>query len=526
MESRLTNEHNAHQLHSDPDAPFSVSHLVRTLESYKPTIIITLCVISVLYAIAAIAWMLYKPSQEVTSVRFHLNFPGADRGQYPSGAKFNASTLVSASVLLKVYQANGLSRFTTFEKFLEAVVVLESNPALERLNNDYQARLQDPRLTPLDRERLIREFDSKRESLAKDEFALVYTRNAGSVPSALVRKTLSDILVQWANDAQNEQALMDFPTSVPAPSVINPSPGDPHDVLIQAIILRSKISQVLASINMLARAPGAENIRVGVAKTSLYEIQMRLENLLRFRLDTLIAAVRSGGLVQNPALANQFMERQLAYDTVLLQAMQQRVDAIRESVALYAMKSHPELDLRNNTESSSRNEGKTGEVTPMLSDSFLDRLVAMTSQSEDVAFRHTAADEYRRASVGLIPVQAAVAFDKEMIELAKKPAGSVGAFTLPQANAELAAISEETKGLVQALDEVHETLSRTMNPASQVYSITQSATTVVERVGDVRRTLLGFIFVLLLSSITIVVGCLLHNRMKEEEDAVEHPLPA
>jgi hypothetical protein len=518
MDSRATIDHTG----TEPvDPPISIAHLMRTLRGYTPVIVLTLLSATIVYALGIVAYMIAKPSQTTTSIRFRLNFTGADKGTYPNGARFNASTIISSPVLLKVYRANDLGRFVTFGIFTQSIVVLEANPALERLNTEYQARMADPKLTPIDRDRLSREFDAKRDSLGKNEYAINYTRGKGSIPEDLARKVLSDTLVTWANDASNEQRLFDYPMSVISPDILNSTPAEANGPMISLLILRSNISRVLLNLTELQDVPGANLVRTASQKMSLLELRIRLDDMLRFRIDPLIAAIRTGGLIRNQAAVIQFLESQLTYDQYQLRDLQQKSDAIRTAMSVYTM-SRPQADTRTGvaqvTPQAPKGAGET--ITPVVNDSFIDRLVAMSNQPDEIKYRQKAADDYQKAILASIPAQQAVDYDKEMLDLVKRaPTGGS-----PSPVNDIETIRTETRGLVAQLNEIYQILSRTINPASQVYSVTQAPTTTIQRTGDLRRSGLGLLLVLLITLPVAVIMCLLHNRVREEETAEKEEL--
>ena len=521
MESRAAIDHAG----SEPaDAPISVAHLTRTLREYLPVIILTLVSVAIVYTLMTVAYMLIKPSQAVTTVRFRLNFSGAETGTYPNGAKFNASTIISTPVLRKVFAANDLGRFITFPYFAQSIVVLEANTALERLNAEYQARMADPKLTPIDRDRLAREFDAKRDSLGKNEYALSYLRKAGSIPEEVVRKTLSDILVTWVNDAENEQRLLDYPRAVLSPDILNVSSVERNDPMISLLLLRSNISRILLNINELEEVPGAPVIRTPTQHMSLLEIRLRLEDNLRFRIEPLLSIVRSSGLVRNPAAMVQFLESQILYDERRLHELQERSDAIRSALSMYTMTSPAAEEARSiAAQPPGTREVKNGgeNVTPIINDSFLDRLVAMSNQADEIRYRQKVADEYHRATVAIIPAEQAVAYDKELLEMLKRGGAGASTASAEQVAADISGIRSESRALVAQVNEIYGILSRTMNPASQVYFVTQAPTTTIQRTGDLRRSFLGLMLVLLLTLPVTVIICLLHNRVREEETAEE-----
>jgi len=522
MDSRVTIDHAGGE---PADPPISVAHLMRTLRGYLPVIVMTLLSVTIVYSLITVAYMLMRPSQSVTSVRFRLNFSNAEKGMYPNGARFNASTIISTPVLLKVYHANDLGRFCSFTLFTQSVVVLEANPALERLNAEYQARMADPKLTPIDRDRLAREFDAKRDSLGKNEYALTYLRRTGSIPEDLVRKTLSDILVTWANDAENEQRLLDYPMAVLSPDILKVSSAETTDPMISLLILRSNIDRILLNVNDLELVPGASVIRTPTQHMSLLEIRLRLEDMLRFRIEPLLTVIRSSGLIRNRAAMIQFLESQVVYDERRLHDLQQRSEAIRGALSVYTNTAPRVEETRAATSPAQgtvrESQPARDSLSPILNDSFLDRLVSMSTQPDEVRYRQKAADDYQRATVAVIPAEQAVTYDKELLDLVKRGATGGVSATTPQIGTDLEAIRGESRALVAQVNEIYQILSRTMNPASQVYSVTQAPTTMIQRTGDLRRSFLGLLLVLLLTLPVTIIVCLVHNRVREEETQEE-----
>lgn len=142
-------EHDPYEMHEGEG--LSLSHLVHTLQKYAGIIVLSLLSVVLLSGIVASVVYLRSPSQQFTSLPFRLEFQGANRGQYPNGTKFSTTEITATPILLKVYKENDLARFVNFERFSRAIFVLESSQAYEVLVLEYQARLSDAKLSPVDR---------------------------------------------------------------------------------------------------------------------------------------------------------------------------------------------------------------------------------------------------------------------------------------------------------------------------------------------------------------------------------------
>ncbi|HEV7921245.1 MAG TPA: hypothetical protein VGR02_10705 [Thermoanaerobaculia bacterium] len=514
-------DHHADRVAVEPETPISVSHLVHTLRAYAPVILLSLAALAIGYLILAVALYIASPSQRITMQQFRLDFEGAQKGEYPNGVKFSPSEVVATPILLKVFEANDLGRFQKFTDFSRSVFVLESNPAFERLAADYTARLADPKLTPIDRERIQREWEAKRDSISKNDYSVNYVRTGqGTIPETLVRKTLVDILNTWADYVTREQHVLEYKLAVLSPEVVEIPNANEGDVVVTLQVLRSKIGRVMANIDDLQDIPGADLVRTTNDKMSLEEIKVRLDEILRFRVEPLVDVARSSGMVSNPTATVRFLETQLAYDKRRLTAVQAQADAARQSLAVYAQNGRSGGETATVAEGTGRNApggGTSAEgVTPQLSDTFLDRLVNLTSQVYDVKYRQKVAEEYGRLQNQVVPLQAAVAYDEEILTQFRNPSGTSGV-NGAQVREQIAATQNDFRLLVQKVNEIYRMVSRNLNPAGELFAMTQPPITRVERSANLGKLALYGLLFLLLSLPLIIVLCLLHNRIRQEE---------
>jgi len=509
----------------DPvDPPVSVSHLVRVLRAYAAVIVIALVSVAVAYAVCAILLYILAPAQRTTVQAFRLEFRGANEGQLPNGVRFTPTEIISTPVLLKVFAADELARFTTFSNFSRSIFIVESNREYEKLLNDYQARLSDTRLTPLDRDRIQKEFESKRQSISKSDYAINYAQYSESsgLPDTVVKKVLADILTTWANFAINEQHALDYRVAVLSPQILDQREIGSGDLIAGIEILRSKIYRVIDNIEEVNKLPAAELMKTPDGM-SLSEMRMRLEDIVRFRLEPLVGVARASGLVTNPQMTIHFLENQLAYDQRRLTAARSAVTAARESLAMYSNE-QPRLtgtDTGAPGGSSARPRPTGGEgetVMPQLSDTFLDRLVSLSKQATDSTFRQKVVESYQDAVESTIPLEQAVSYDQQVLDQMKSSAVS----SAPRSDertvrAELDSATAEVRLIITKINEIYRLVSRNLNPTTQLVSQVGPPTTHIERARSLSRLALYGIALLLISLPVIILLCLLHNRMREED---------
>jgi len=496
----------------------SVTQAVRALRSYATTI--SLAMLSVASLCGAVTLLIYlrAPAQRTISQQFRLNFRGASDGLLPNGARFSSSEIVSGPILLKVFTADGLSRFTSYEKFSRSFFVLQTNSAYERLVAEYEARLSDTRLSPADRDRLYQELEFKKAGVSKNTYALCYlpVQRSDGLPATVARKVLLDILNAWAEAAINEQHALDYRVPVLAPRILDAAPAMNEEPVIAIQVLRSRINRVIDNVDRLRQMPAADLVRTGDG-ASLDEIRLRLADTVRFRLEPLVGVASDSGLVLNPLTTTQFLESQLAYDQRRLNAAEVRVEAAREAMAI-SIDSHQRTEALDTPEGDAptRSSRASETVMPQITETFLDRLIGLTRQVVDSPYRQKLIEDYQMAVANTIPAQEAVTYQSEVLK-------RIRTGTTKRRHADEAAVrfklqsaTTEARRLIGQVGEIHASLSRTMNPSTQLFSLNGPAVERVERATSTRRLLLSCAFVLFITFPLVVAFALFHHRAKME----------
>jgi hypothetical protein len=505
----------------EPEPPVSLSHFAHVMRSYRPVILLSLAVVVFAFLIIATSVLLFGPAEKITSQAFRLDFAGAGQGEYPNSTKFNIADIISGPILSRAWQDNHFGDYISFGNFSRSIFVLESNRQYEQLAAEYQAKLADPKLSPVDRERLQREFEQKTQSISKNEYAINFDRRSANraMPEPLARKVLLDILNGWADFAVNQQHIIAYQVSVLSPEVLNPSAIEQSDVVAAIEVLRSKASRVITNIEKIEKLPGATLARTPNDHISLEEVRIRLDEIMRFRLEPLLASVlHTSGLINDRTSTVRFLESQLAYDQRQFESTQRLADSIRESIAVYQQPTETVASGRAKTSEQPKSEA----VMPQLSDTFLDRLVSMTGRAQDAQYRQNLVDSYRRAVGQTIPLREAVAYDTSVLEQLRKPGGGSTTLNKAATRAQIDETRAEVGQLINKMNELFQIESRNMTPSTQLFTLTGPPTTRTLRSVTPQRLALYGLLTVLVALPLIIVLCLLHNRVREEEAAEEY----
>lgn len=516
-------EHDPYEMHEGEG--LSLSHLVHTLQKYAGIIVLSLLSVVLLSGIVASVVYLRSPSQQFTSLPFRLEFQGANRGQYPNGTKFSTTEITATPILLKVYKENDLARFVNFERFSRAIFVLESSQAYEVLVLEYQARLSDAKLSPVDRERIQKEYELKRASLGQADYSLnfVSSKDIEILPASTVNKVLSDILKEWANYTVTQKKALQYRVSVLSANIIQkPTGAEAADYILGARILRSRIDKVLRNIEQIKEIPGAELARTAKEEVSLDEARLRLEDIVRFRIEPLIGMIRAEGLVRNQASTIRFLEEQLTYDTRELKEAEERTRVLRDALSLYTQKPANVFADANTWQRNNDPSPRSGQtVMPQLGESFLDQLVNMTGELADREYRQKTVDQIKDAGLNTVPLLSLVQYDQQLIETVRKstPAATPTAEAEQIVQRQFDAIYADVSKTIADINEIYATLSRNLNPSTELFTLTAPPTQRTERTTSLKKLFLYGIVAFLISIPVILGAALLHNRFKKEEAA-------
>ncbi len=485
--------------------------LLLTLWSYKRAMFIAF--VAVVAGYLGVMLLLYAivPNERLASLSFRLTFEGAEQNQFPNGTKFSSAEIVATPVLSEVFRKNELERYVArFSDFKDAMFVLQANPDLELLSYEYQAKLADPKLTPVDRSRIEEEFRKKRESLKSAFFSLNYRKNDRvlKIPESMLNKILQDTLSTWAKQAAERKGATRYNVAVLSKNALTRGFLAGEDYVVAVDILRSTIERVLRSVDEIGKIPGAEAVRLGEEQLALADVRANLEDLVRFKVEPLIAVIRTNGLSRNAARADVYFSDRLLEVRLAREQVRQRIGSLQEALRAYQQ-------VGGSPAAAAGAEGQTGGVTPQLSESFIDRLVQLSTQAGDVKYRQDLTDRIIQDGVLLADLNRQAEYYDSM----RKAFESVH----PGTNAAMAAeVSRRTNDLYsdvsQSIDKVQAAYKlialQNLNPDTVLYSITSPFVIRTTSSLTVRTAFLYLMITLFGAMIVISIACLAHDYFR------------
>ena len=502
----------------DADPEISLKPFLDTLWVYRKVIWAIVATVAGLYLVFVLGVFLITPVQRSGSLQFRLLFEGAESGQYPNGSVFSASEIVAAPVLTEVYRVDDLQRYWKYDQFKNSVVILQSNPEIDILAAEYASRLADTKLSPVDRARIEEEFKQKRQALVDPVYTISMLRNERltTMPPDLVNKVLLDILRTWSEQAELRKGGMQYNVDVLSPSILQREMLEREDYLVAIDVFRAKTSRVLATIDEIAKLPGAKTIRVGDNHVTLAEVRAQLEDVVRFELEPLLGVIRSEGITRDLRALSLYASNQLFQLRQEQQESAERVNALQASVRTFSTQGGTGLG-------DARAVGSAGTgsspVTPLLDQSFLDRIMALSTAKADSDYKRKLTDRVIDESNKMASRSREVAYYDDLVKELKGRSAGARAVGSPELVAMINrrsadAFDEIVKGITMTEAIYREVSALNLSPTTTLFAVTSPFTQQTNRSLTAWAVGLYFVLIVALTLIATLVGSLTHNFIK------------
>ena len=516
---------------AQPPEASTVRH-IQTLWSYRRVLLATVVIgflgVGVIY--------IFLPTRSFVCLKFRLLFEGADKGEYPSGVRFSPEDIISKAVLNEVYEKNDLGQYGKLEDIQRALFASTMpSPELQALDADYRNKLASSKLTAVERIQFEKEYTEKRRGL-QNAGAHVLTMDVSlvgpmaSMPPTLREKMLNDILAVWAEDAAQRKGALKYQVTVLSKNILPREFIMGEDYFITGDILRQKLAKIMSNIDELMALPGAKTFRTPDKKLSLGEIRSNLEDMLRFKLVPALHMIHSSGLTEKEMTTSMYIQGEI-YD--ISQSKKEAADkakVLEESLIAYIQerrRSAIPTGSEVSPQTGPRAETGVPAMIPQLGESFLDRIVELASQNNDLKFRQDLTEQMTKEGLR------GVALDKELswyqdVQKALSELQAGDKKIPPEQREVMAKIVKETlsvvyEDLTKRADEVEaifeQLSSKNLNPRSQLYAVNEPVLVVKERLIGMGGMARYGVTLVAAAVFLVALGCLLHARLRSSRAA-------
>lgn len=503
------------------DEEVSLTEIFSGLWRYRVTIFVSL-VVSCLLAFSALIFVyVTTPDRQAASLPFRMLFEGAEQDQYPNGLKFDPSDVVAVPVLQQVYARNALQQYLTFSEFKGALFVAETNSALSLLDKEYEQKLSNSKLSTVERQALEIEFHEKRLGLRNESYELNLHHYSGlfAIPTTVLDKALKDILSTWATMADEQKGVFKYRIPVYTRNILPANLLDTQDYIVSIDIFDSKISMIFENLDRVSQLPGARVVRVGEGSIGLSEIYSNLNDTRQFKLEPLVGLIRSTGLSKNAELASLYLENQLFQLQLDQREAQEKIKVLENSLNFYLEKSQRATaqSMGIGSQQASNNGALSTTYIPQFGDSFLDRIVEMSTQGNDVQFRQEIATRIVEEGLKVAGIDKKVQYYNSLIETMRKNSNG------DSKHLEIVALiktrfTEIEADILTSLDQmnaIYFSISKNnLRPQTELYVITDPITVEQYKTFFNKKVVLAGVLFVIISILLTLLGCFIHFSVR------------
>ncbi len=501
------------------DDSISLKPYFQILMGYRRVIGGAVAGVAVLFLVGLLGVMLLSPVERVGSIQFRLLFDGAAKGKFPNDVPFSVSEIVDAPVLTEVFRINELQRFGKYDAFKDSVFVQQSNPDLDLLAYEYQGLLADTKLTPVDRARIQDEFKKKSEAMVDPSYSISMRRNERlrTMPPELMEKVLTDTLNTWAKQADERRGANKYNVAVLSASLLQKDILEREDYLVAIDILRSKANRVLETLNEIAKLPGAKIIRVGQEGVTLADVRANLEEVVRFKLEPLLGLIRSQGITKNSRSLALYAGNQLFQLRLERQESADVVQALQTSLRDYGGAGATAGEARPGAGGTTTGGGGQA-LMPQIDQSFLDRIMNLSTAKDDAEYRRKLTDRLIEESVKMAARSREAAYYEDLVKevqgTSPRMAGSPEAVLLIKTKS-AEAFADIDRGVTQTAAIYRELSALNLSPSTVLFSVTRPFSLKTAWSLTVRTVVVYFLLSMMLTLVVVPVSCLAHHALRK-----------
>lgn len=440
-----------------------------------------------LCGLVAMYWAM--PVERTATLGLQFLFDGADRRQYPNGTPFTLEELISTPVLREVHQRHVGER-APFEAFARGFFISQSSVELERVHQYYRVRLDDSRLSPVDRSRLEAEYPARLGVAAGQPVALLGFRQPSDFPELSGKEleaVLADTAVVWAQSARDLKGALRYDLEVVGPDAVRTGSAEAPEFLVGVDGLRVSLVRVAATLEEMLKAPGFAGAQLASPPLTIDDLRTEVADLLELRVQPLVWQGVSAGYVRDGRSVASYYRSRHQQVGDQREAADVAVRAARQTLQDYVTPGGVPSGV-------GAGQGGGPAVIPQVNDAFLERLLQLSDASFDLQYRQRLADRVVRHAMRLARLQREEAYYDRVLALVgpmqKAPVRDDDAgFT--RARGQLKAAEASAVTVARHVEALYEEVSRRSLDGQDLYRVVREFSVESRRSTSVVRGVVG-----------------------------------
>lgn len=458
----------------DPHAVSGTSAL-RLLAKYVQRAIKVALAAALLVAVPGFVYVMWiQPVRQTTFLEFRPTFTGARQMLYPNKLPFSPTDVTAASVLDHVFDRNEIKSFCDREVFRSGFFVEQRSDQSVMLDLEYQARLSEPRITPVERRVAQEEYVAKRMALPL-QFRLVFVTPSAcaGLPDPVIAKVMIETLEAWATESESMRGVLNHQVEVLTPGTLDVALGGSGGWVLRADLLRTALGRIIDNIDSVSALPGAGLVRMGKERLTFLEVRGKLVDLMGARLEPLVmtsgrSLVKESLVWVTETVASAERDQQIAEGLAAAQR-----NALREYSGVAQA-----VDVAGYKSTEGTNNTGMPSMPTQLDRSFVDRIVEMSGAN--VAFRRQLTEAMVKAASEAVTAQKRASYYRRLLQSLRES----GAAQMPpdELDKRLDEIVLESKALTKQFNDLYDEFSRvSLRSSSSLYQTDKPVTTEMNR---------------------------------------------
>ena len=370
------------QVRRDPsDDEIDIGALMARVWATKGRAMIAMLVVALAFS-AFLALRYLASDKDVTySQAFDLTFDGIANGEFPDGSPFLISDVISSTVLSRVYQENQLDATElTLDELRRGLNIEPYAPDHFLIVQRYRSRMNNSNLSAAEATELQQQMQSDLRTASASGILLSLQLPDGTLTTEQAREILRDIPSTWAERAISEKGVLELNLPIYSERIFDEARFESLDYLVGIELLLDNIALIQENITALKQEPNSTNVTDPETGYKLEDLEKAIADVAEYDLRQLIDPVKELGLARDPDFVRLFYNSRMQELELQQQLWHQRAEVTR--TVLNSYRSEGQSDTSGNA-----GNAPQASLAPQLGDAFLDRLLEVSRQGDDLAYR-------------------------------------------------------------------------------------------------------------------------------------------
>jgi len=390
------------------------------------------------------------------SQAFDLTFDGLADGEFPDGSPFLISDVVSSTVLNRVYQENNLDTTElTLDALRRAINIEPYAPDHFLIVERFRTQMNNSDLAAAELAELQQQMQNELRTAAASGLLITLQLPSGIVTTGQAREILRDTPNVWAERAISEKGVLELNLPIYSERIFDEERFQSLDYLAGIELLLDNIDLIKENIAALKREPNATNVTDGESGYNLEDLEKAIADVAEYDLRQLVDPVKELGLARDPEFVRLFYNSRQQDLQLQRTLLQQRAEVTRTVLSTYR------TEGQTGTSGSAVSSPQTG-LSPQLGDAFIDRLLEVSRQGDDLAYRQELTKqvlEYENAALNVQNEMAQIELTLASLDRAEDSDQDIQRY-VDQVQQRLPVVLQTLRDYTRVVGRIHQQLGR------------------------------------------------------------------